>query len=195
MLMLRCLLSCWGKSNGLRCRVANRDGTECLADGLVFAEFAVDLEFFCGELCEHLLVAAAVGFGDQGAEFALAAFEVAMREGVESIFDLLGHGLHVDDAAVVGVFEGAGEEDAALLVGGGVEGVGRGGGVGESFEERGGGEALVPLGMIGELVGGEGAGRVVLRGGRGRGGGRARSRWRGRGCGRGRFRRAGRRLA
>jgi len=39
------------------------------------------------------MVAATIGFGDQGAEFALAAFEVAMLEGVEGVFDLLGHGL------------------------------------------------------------------------------------------------------
>ncbi len=64
----------------------------------MFAEFAIDLEFFCGELCEHLLVAAAVGFGDEGAEFALAAFEVAVLEGVEGVFDLLGQGLSVGGA-------------------------------------------------------------------------------------------------
>ncbi len=49
-----------------------------------------------------------------------------------------------------------------MLVGCGVEGVGWGGGVGESFEERGGGEAFVPLGVLGELVGGEGTGGIVL---------------------------------
>ena len=86
-----------------------------------------------------------------------------MREGVEGVFDLLGHGLRVGGCGgVVCVLEGAGEEDVTLLVGCGVEWVGWGGGVGESFEECGGGEALVPLGVMGELVGGEGAGRVVF---------------------------------
>ena len=49
MLMLRCVPSCWGKSNGLRLWAANRAKLGS-ADGLVFAEFAIDLEFFCGEL-------------------------------------------------------------------------------------------------------------------------------------------------
>jgi hypothetical protein len=63
--------------------------------GLVLAEFAVDLEFFCSEFFQHFLVAAAVGFGDEGAELALAAFEVPVLEGVKGIFYLLGHGLSV----------------------------------------------------------------------------------------------------
>jgi hypothetical protein len=37
------------------------------------------------------MVTAAVGFGDEGAELALTAFELAMREGVEGVFYLLGH--------------------------------------------------------------------------------------------------------
>ena len=61
----------------------------------MFAELAIDLKFFCGEFSEHFLVATAVGFGDESAEFALTAFELAMLEGVESVFDLLGHGLRV----------------------------------------------------------------------------------------------------
>jgi hypothetical protein len=63
--------------------------------GLVFAEFAVDLEFFCSKFFQHFLVAATVGFDDEGAELALAAFEVAVLEGVECVFDLFGHGLRV----------------------------------------------------------------------------------------------------
>jgi hypothetical protein len=38
------------------------------------------------------MVAAAVGFGDEGAEFALTAFEVAMLESVEGVFYLLAKG-------------------------------------------------------------------------------------------------------
>ena len=49
------------------------------------------------------------------------------------------------------VLEGAGEEDAALLVGCGVEGIGWDRGVGESFEERSGGKIFCPLGMVDEL--------------------------------------------
>src|SRR5207247_356149 len=49
-----------------------------------------------------------------------------------------------------------------LLVRGGVQRVGRGGSVGESFEECGRGETVVPLGVVRELAGGEGASRVVL---------------------------------
>ena len=59
----------------------------------MFAEFAIDLEFFRGEFAEHFVVAAAVGFGDESAKLALTAFELAMLEGVEGVFDLLGHGL------------------------------------------------------------------------------------------------------
>ena len=80
------------------------------------------------------MVAAAVGFGDEGAEFALAAFEMAMLEGVEGVLDLLGHGLSCGEAIVL---EGAGEEDVTVLVGCGVERVGGGWSVGESFEEGG----------------------------------------------------------
>jgi hypothetical protein len=105
------------------------------------------------------MVAAAVGFGDEGAEFALAAFEMAMLEGVEGVLDLLGHGLSCGEAIVL---EGAGEEDVTVLVGCGVEGVGRGRGVGQGLEKGGGREAVVPLGVVSELVGGEGAGGVVF---------------------------------
>ena len=66
----------------------------------MFAQFAVDLEFFRGELRQHLMVAAAVGFGDEAAKLALAAFEVTCSRVCEGIFDLLGHGLRVGVAGV-----------------------------------------------------------------------------------------------
>jgi hypothetical protein len=66
-----------------------------LGGALMLAQAAIDLKLFCSEFSQHLMVAAAVGFGDKCAELALTAFEVAMREGVEGIFDLLGHGLGV----------------------------------------------------------------------------------------------------
>jgi hypothetical protein len=56
---------------------------------LVVAELAVDVELLGDELVEHLLVAAAVGFGDLRAEFALAAFEAAMFERVKRAFHLI----------------------------------------------------------------------------------------------------------
>jgi hypothetical protein len=59
----------------------------------VFAESAIDLKFFGGEFLQHLMVASAVAFGDEGSEFALTAFELTVGEGVECIFDLLGHRL------------------------------------------------------------------------------------------------------
>ena len=55
---------------------------------LMGADGAVDVEFFGHELGEHGLVAAAVGFGDLGAEFALATFEAVAFEGVEGVLDL-----------------------------------------------------------------------------------------------------------
>jgi hypothetical protein len=61
----------------------------------VLTQLAIDLKLFCGELLQHFLIAAAVGFGDKGAELALTTFEVTMREGVKGVFDLLGHGLSV----------------------------------------------------------------------------------------------------
>ena len=59
------------------------------------AEGAIDLNLFGGELGEDGVVAAAIGFGDQAADLALAAFETASFESVESVFDLLSHGLGV----------------------------------------------------------------------------------------------------
>jgi hypothetical protein len=58
--------------------------------------------------------------------------------------------------------EGEGEENMAVLIRRCIERVGRGRGVRESFEECGGGEAVVPLGMLGELVGGESAGGILF---------------------------------
>ena len=53
-------------------------------------------------------------------------------------------------------------EDAAWLVGCSVKRVSWSGGVGECFEERGGGKAFVPLGVIDELGCGKDARRVVF---------------------------------
>ena len=100
----------------------------------MFAQFAVYLELFGGKFGDHLVVAAAVGFGYEGADLALAALELAMREGVEGVFHLIGHGLRVGrDGGGVFVLEGASKEDVTLLVGRGVEEVGWGGRVGESL--------------------------------------------------------------
>jgi hypothetical protein len=74
----------------------------------VEAEGAVELELFGGETGEHVVVAATVGFGDEGAEFALTAFELTMFEGVERVLDLLGHG-EGRGGGVFGFVEGAGE--------------------------------------------------------------------------------------
>ena len=61
----------------------------------MFAELAIYVQFFGREFSEHLVIAAAVGFGDESAKFALAAFELAMLKRVKSVFNLLGHGLRV----------------------------------------------------------------------------------------------------
>jgi hypothetical protein len=60
------------------------------------------------------------------------------------------------------VLQGTGQEYVAVLVGGGVEGVGWGRGAGESFEQGGRRETVVPLGVLRELVGSENAGGVLL---------------------------------
>ena len=60
------------------------------------------------------------------------------------------------------MLKGEGENDMAVLIGRSVKGVGWSGSVGEAFEQSGGGKAVVPLGMMDELVGGEGAGGNVL---------------------------------
>jgi hypothetical protein len=61
-----------------------------LMNPLVVAKLAVDLELFRDEVVEHGGVAAAVGFGDLGAKFALTAFEAAVFEVMERAFDLFG---------------------------------------------------------------------------------------------------------
>ena len=61
----------------------------------MLAQVAIDLKLLCSEFSQHLMIAATVGFGDEGAELSLTAFEVTMREGVKGVFDLLGHGLRV----------------------------------------------------------------------------------------------------
>src|SRR5260370_42652022 len=75
-----------------RTRQLRRGSLSGVAEGcLVFAESAVDVEFFCCEPGEHIVVAAAVGFGEQGADLALAALHPAVFEGVEGICDLFGY--------------------------------------------------------------------------------------------------------
>jgi len=110
------------------------------------------------------VVAAPVGFGDEGAELALTAFEVTVFEGMKRILYLFGHGLRVGRASVglVCMLECEGEESSAGLIGRSVEWVGWRGGIGEGFEERCGWEAVVPVGVLDELLGGEGACGVVL---------------------------------
>lgn len=88
---------------------------------LVIAELTVDVEFFGDEFVEHLLVAAAVGLGDLVAQFALAALQAVVFEGVESAFDLGGEGRIGGQGRVV---EGLGEVVAKLVGGGRVERVG-----------------------------------------------------------------------
>lgn len=61
----------------------------------MFPQFSVDLEFFRGEFLQHFMVSSSIGFGDEGAEFALTAFEVSIFKCVESILDLLGQRLRV----------------------------------------------------------------------------------------------------
>jgi hypothetical protein len=96
------------------------------------------------------VVAATVSLGDEGAKLTLTALELATFQGVEGIFDLLGHGLSVGGGGVgvICVLEGMGQEGAAGLIGCGIERVGWCWRVGEGFEERGGGKAVVPLGML-----------------------------------------------
>src|ERR1035437_10178804 len=112
------------------------------------AEFAVDVELFGDELSEHGLVAAAVGFGDLGAEFALAAFETAMFEGVQRAFDLFGERRVSRLRCVV---ERVGEGGAGLVGRGGVGTVGRRGAGGERGEQVGGGQGGGSFGVVGEV--------------------------------------------
>ena len=126
----------------------------------MLAELPVDVEFFRGEFPQHLFVSTAVGFSNGGAEFSLAALQVTMLQSVERILDLLGHRLSV--GGIICVLKGEGENNVAVLIGRGVKGVGWSGSVGEGFEQSGGGKAVVPLGMMDEPVGGEGAGGDVL---------------------------------
>jgi hypothetical protein len=87
-----------------------KDVLESTKEGLVFSELAVDLKLFCGELSQHLTVAPAVGFRDEGAKLTLPAFELAAPECFQRIFDTLGHGLRVGAGGigVLRVLKGAG---------------------------------------------------------------------------------------
>ena len=72
------------------------------------AEGAVDLELLGCELEEHRLIAAPVSLCDESAELALAAFEVAMLEGVERVFDALRHGEVLTVSRLIAVLQGHG---------------------------------------------------------------------------------------
>jgi hypothetical protein len=104
--------------------------------GLLLPELAVDLKLFCGELSQHLMVTAAVGFGDEGAKLTLAAFELAALESFERIFDTFSHGLRVggDSIRVLRILKGAGQKNSAGFVGCSIEGVRWNWGMGERFE-------------------------------------------------------------
>jgi hypothetical protein len=56
----------------------------------VFAETTVELHLLLNELRQHLMVPTPFGFGDQDAQLALTAFEIASLEGMQSVFDLFG---------------------------------------------------------------------------------------------------------
>ena len=110
------------------------------------------------------MVAAAVGFGDEGAEFALTAFEVAVGEGVEGVFDLLGQWIARCESAVslVGVCWRARARRTRLCWSGaasrGLAGAGAWERASRSAAE---GRPSYHSGCCRELFGGEGAGGVV----------------------------------
>jgi len=127
---------------------------------LVAAEMAVDVEFGGDQLAEHGLVATAVGFGDLGAEFALAAFEAAMFEGVERAFDLLG------ERRVGGLrrmVERVGEMRSGVVGGSGVERIRWYGSISEPVEQVGCGQIGDPLRVLSEAGCGKDAGRIGHR--------------------------------
>ena len=131
----------------------------------VLAQAAVEEEFFLDEPCEHVVVAAALGFGDQGAHLALATLHVPMLQSVQCIFNLLcgraliaGGGLRL----LCGLLESASQQDAARLIGCGIERVRRRRCVGEGFEYSGGWEPVVPLWVLGKTLNCECARRVAF---------------------------------
>ena len=88
-----------------------------------------------------------------------------MLERVEGVFNLLGHGLRIG-CRVGFVLQGAGEQDPTVLGSGaasrGLGGMRRERGSRASRSQTSGGQAVVPVGVLGELFGGECSGRVVL---------------------------------
>ena len=84
----RVFLDLWGSLTAARAVAPN--GLVRLCGISVRAAWRSISSFSAMSLVEHVFVAAAVGFGDLGAEFALAAFQAAVLEGVEGAFDLLG---------------------------------------------------------------------------------------------------------
>ncbi len=100
--------------------------------GAQLAKEAVDADFLGEEATDGIVVSLLLSGGDGGADFAEAAFEVALVEVKEGGFDLLGEGLGCGvKGGFHGVFrlgrrfipEDAGEEGSAPVVGCGVEGV------------------------------------------------------------------------
>jgi len=59
----------------------------------MLAQGTVDLDLLRHQLGEHLVVAAALGLGDEHAHLALAALEVAKTERVQCVLHLLGERL------------------------------------------------------------------------------------------------------
>ena len=131
----------------------------------MLAKPTVDLKLLRCEPKQHLLVSSAIGLRDERADLALTALKLAMLQGVECVLHLLGDGLlwRIGRGGIVGVLQCPGEEYSALLIGSGVERVGRSGGIGERFEDRRGGKILVPLRVVDKLLGGETARCIALR--------------------------------
>jgi hypothetical protein len=102
----------------------------------MLVELAMNFHLFLCEPPKHVAVTPALSLRDEGADFALAAFEVAVGEGMEGVLNLL-----TGDWSVAGCrFEGSREENTAMLVGCCVERVRGCWGVGEGFEQSGRGE-------------------------------------------------------
>ena len=95
------------------------------------------------------MIAAAVGFGNEGPEFALAIGEMAMFEGMQRIADLLFEGrrrntMRQGPGVAVGLVEGVGEQVTADFVRRGFEWIPGTRGVDQAVKESSSGKAFVP---------------------------------------------------
>lgn len=105
-------------------KTPERGGEVLKSPETLLPQGSIDLDLLGCEVGEHGEVAAAFGFGEHGADLALAPLEATTFQGVKGVGDPLDHGLLrgvAGDRDVGGVLEGAGKQRPGAVVGCGIE--------------------------------------------------------------------------